>query len=114
MDGSRMELQTGEQPLDHLTTTEEILKELLHSKDNHNVIGIHALSFGPRMIMTAVEDIVDIKNDKIIVLKENDLLGIPLPESEILLSEIVQVHPFSTKYDDPFHIQLRAHKRDVT
>jgi hypothetical protein len=93
-------------------STEEILTELINSKINNNVIAISALSFGPRMIMTAVEDIMDIKKDKIILLKETDLLGTPLPESEILLSEIVRVHAFTTKYDDPFHIQLREHKRE--
>jgi hypothetical protein len=72
------------------------------------VIGITALSFGPSMIMTAVDDIIEVKNDKIVLLKETDLLGIRLPESQLLLSEIVRVHPLRTKYNDPFHVQLRG------
>lgn len=94
-----------------ITTSEEILKELVHSKENGNVIGITALSFGPTLLMTAVEDIIDVKNDKIVVLKEYDLLGLRLPESELLLSEIVRVHPLRTKYNDPFHVHLRGYRR---
>jgi hypothetical protein len=98
--------------LDWLTATEDILKALLDSKENGNVIGITALSFGPTMIMTAVDDVVDVKNDKIVLLKETDLLGIKLPESELLLSEIVRVHPLRTKYNDPFHARLRGERPD--
>ena len=94
--------------LEWLTSTEEILKALLASKENGNVIGITALSFGPTMIMTAVDDVIDVKNDKIVLLRETDLLGIRLPESELLLSEIVRVHPLRTKFNDPFHVRLRG------
>ncbi|MBT1701685.1 hypothetical protein [Chryseosolibacter indicus] len=106
-----MELNS-ESSLSYVTSTEEILKVLTQSLENGNVIGINALSIGPSMVMTAVEDIIDIKNDKIVVLKETDLLGIRIPEPEILLSEIVKVHLMRTLYDDPFHVQLREHKRD--
>jgi len=101
----------AEQELDWVTSTNEILKVLRHSRDNGNVVGITALPLGPAMIMTAVDDIIDVKNDKIVLLKETDLLGIALPESEILLSEIVKVHELRTKYNDPFHVQLRMYKR---
>jgi len=101
-----------EQTLEWVTNTEEILKILLDSKVNGNVVGITALSFGPTIAMTAVDDIIDVKNDKIVLLKENDLLGIRLTESEILLSEIVRVCPLKTKYNDPFHVRLRDYRRD--
>jgi hypothetical protein len=102
-----------EQTLQWTTNTEEILKILSDSKANGNVIGINALSFGPTIAMTAVDDIVDVKNDKIVLLKEIDLLGIKLSESEILLSEIVSVCPLKTKYNDPFHVRLRDYRRDI-
>src|SRR4051812_37017447 len=98
----------SEQQLNYVTALDAILTELIKSKDNGTVIGISALSMGPGMIMSAVEDIIDVRNDKIILLKDSDLLGIKLPESEILLSEIVKVYPLRTKYDDPFHEKLRA------
>jgi hypothetical protein len=104
----------SDEPLQWIYNTEEILQALLVSKETGNVIGITALSFGPTMAMTAVDDVIDVKNDKIVLLKENDLLGIRLPESEILLSEIVRVYPLKTKYNDPFHVRLRAYKREET
>lgn len=100
-----------ELPREGTTSTEEILKILWESKENGTVVGITALSLGPAAIMTAIEEIIDIKNDKIVVLKEPDLLGIRLSESEILLSEIVHACPLRTKYDDPFHIHLRGFRR---
>ena len=94
----------------YIINTSDIVKELRHSKEFGNVIGICAISLGPNMVMTAVEDIIDIKNDLLIILKETDLLGMKVPEEQIMLSEIVRVHPFRTLFDDPFHVQLRASK----
>ena len=94
----------------YIINTTDIIKELRHSKECGNVIGICAISLGPNMVMTAVEDIIDIKNDLLIILKETDLLGMKVPEEQIMLSEIVRVHPFRTLFDDPFHVQLRASK----
>jgi hypothetical protein len=102
----KMEVQV-EQTLSYVNQPDEILAELRNSKQNGNVIGIFALSLGPIMIMAAVDEVVEIKNDYLIILKETDLLGIRIPEEQIFLSEIVRVHPFKTRYDDPFHVRLR-------
>lgn len=101
-----MEVQK-ENLLSYVSSFDEILTELNNSKTYGNVIGIFAISLGPIMIMTAVDEIVDIKNDKLIILKETDLLGTKLPEEQIFLSEIVRVHAFKTRFDDPFHVKLR-------
>lgn len=93
--------------LQYLSRKEEIVRELYNSKLKGTVLGISAISLGPGMIMTAVEDILEIKNDLLIVLKETDLLGTKLAEEQILLSEIVRVYPFKTLFDDPFHVELR-------
>jgi hypothetical protein len=102
----KLEVQQG-QALTYVNKPDDILKLLQQSKDEGNVVGIFALSLGPIMIMTAVDDIFEMKNDKIIMLKETDLLGIKVPEEQILLSEIVRVHAFKTRFDDPFHVRLR-------
>jgi hypothetical protein len=102
----------AESKLVYINDPEEIVKELIHSQQHGNVIGISAISLGPSMIMTAVEDIMEIKHDKLIFLKETDLLGIKVPEEQIFLSEIVRVHPFRTQFNDPFHVQLRAMKTE--
>jgi hypothetical protein len=106
-----MEVQI-ENTLTYVNQPDEILRELKSSKENGTVIGICALSLGPCMIMTAVDDVVEIKNDVIILLRETDLLGIRVPEEQIFLSEIVRVHPFKTHFDDPFHVYLRTVGRD--
>jgi hypothetical protein len=102
-----------DQKLRYVNHPDQIVKELKHSLEHGNVLGISAISLGPNMIMTAVEQIMDIKNDKLIVLKATDLLGMKVPEEQILLSEIVRVHPFRTHFDDPFHVQLRDMKREA-
>lgn len=96
-----------EQQFNYANSPEEIAKALIHSKEHGNVVGICAISLGPSMIMTAVADILEVKNDLLIVLKETDLLGMKLPEEQIMLSEIVRVLPFRTQFDDPFHVKLR-------
>ena len=106
-----MEVQV-EQGLAYVNQQDDILRELNRSKNFGNVIGIFALSLGPIMMMTAVEEIIEIKNDRLIILKETDLLGIKIPEEQIFLSEIVRVHSFRTLFNDPFHVQLREMKRE--
>jgi hypothetical protein len=101
-----MEVQ-NENILTYVSKPDDILEALNHSKLLGNVIGIFAISLGPIMIMTAVDDIVDIKNEKLIILKETDLLGIKVPDDQILLSEIVRIHAFKTRFNDPFHVKLR-------
>jgi hypothetical protein len=105
-----MEAQVENQ-FQYLSQPEDIARELQHSMEHGNVIGICALSLGPNMVMTAVEEILEIKNDLLIQLKETDLLGMKLADGQILLSEIVRVHPFRTHFNDPFHVQLREMKR---
>jgi hypothetical protein len=101
-----MELQT-DNLLTYVSEPDEMLHVLQNSKETGSVVGIFAISLGPIMIMTAVDEIVDIKNDKLIVLKETDLLGICVPEEQIFLSEIVRVHAFKSCFDDPSHVRLR-------
>jgi hypothetical protein len=102
----------GESNFTYINDTTEIIKALQHSREHGNVIGICAISLGPSMIMTAVDDILEIKHDKLIFLKDTDLLGIKVPEQQIFLSEIVRVHPFRTQFNDPFHVQLRDMKTE--
>lgn len=102
-----MEVHKEQNLLTYVNKLDDIVKELINSKVFGNVIGIFAISLGPIMIMTAVDEIVDIRNDKLIMLKETDLLGIKIPEEQIFLSEIVRVHSFKTNFNDPFHVNLR-------
>ena len=100
-------MQASEHSFSYVGNTTDIISELKHSKEHGNVLGICAISLGPNMIMAAVDEMMEIKKDLLIFLKETDPLGMKLPEDQIFLSEIVRVHPFRTKFDDPFHVKLR-------
>ena len=79
-----------------------ILEELIRSRENGNVIGIWASSLGAGLHMCAVENILDddVEHDKVIILKENDLNGVPLQAHVLFLQEIDKVFPMKTIYDE--------------
>ena len=86
-----------------ITEPKSILHELINSRENGNVIGIWSSSLGTGLYMCAVENILDdeVEHDKVIVLKENDLNGIPLPVHVLFLQDIEKVFPLKTLYKDP-------------
>lgn len=92
-----------------ITEPKDILKELKASRENGNVIGIWAASLGPGLYTCAVENILDddVEHDKVIILKENDLNGVPLQAHVLFLQEIEKVFPMKTQYDDPEAIRIR-------
>lgn len=73
------------------------------SQEHGNVIGIWAPSLGEGLKMCAVENIFDDdeEHDKVIVLKEKDLNGVPLQAHVLFLQEIQKIYPFRTLYNDP-------------
>jgi hypothetical protein len=86
-----------------ITEPKNILDELIASRKNGNVIGIWAPSLGTGLYMCAVENILDDEeeHDKVIILKENDLNGVPLQVHVIFLQEIEKVFPLKTLYSEP-------------
>ena len=86
-----------------ITEPKNILDELIASRENGNVIGIWATSLGTGLFMCAVENIFDddVEHDKVIILKEKDLNGVPLQAHVLFLQEIEKVYPFKTIYNDP-------------
>ena len=85
-----------------MSEPKHILAELNHSRENGNAIGIWAPSLGPGLHMCAVENIMhdDIEHDQVIVLKDNDLKGVPLQAHVLFLQEIEKVFPMKTLYDE--------------
>lgn len=79
-----------------------ILEELNNSRENGNAIGIWASSLGPGLHMCAVENILDddIEHDKVIILKNNDLKGVPLQAHVLFMQEIEKVYPMKARYDE--------------
>lgn len=86
-----------------ITEPKNILHELISSREIGNVIGIWSSSLGTGLYMCAVENILDdeIEHDKVIILKEKDLNGIPLPVHVLFLQDIEKVFPLKTLYSDP-------------
>ena len=80
-----------------------ILEELIASRENGNVIGIWAASLGTGLFMCAVENILDddVEHDKVVILKEKDLNGVPLQAHVLFLQEIEKVFPLKTLYSEP-------------
>ncbi|MEO5599799.1 MAG: hypothetical protein ABIR06_02615 [Cyclobacteriaceae bacterium] len=92
-----------------ITHPKNILDELIASKENGNVVGIWAQPLGNGLFMCAVETIYDddVEHDKVIILKEKDLNGVPLQAHVLFLQEIEKVFPFKTIYDNPLPEQLK-------
>ena len=85
-----------------ITEPRSILHELINSRENGNVIGIWSPSLGTGLYMCAVENILDddVEHDKVVILKEKDLNGIPLPVHVLFLQDIEKVFPLKTIYED--------------
>jgi hypothetical protein len=88
-----------------------ILEELIASRENGNVIGIWAASLGTGLYMCAVENILDddVEHDKVVILKEKDLNGVPLRAQVLFLQEIEKVFPLKTLYNDTLTETAAAH-----
>lgn len=86
-----------------ISDPKSILHELNGSRENGNVIGIWSSSLGTGLYMCAVDNILDdeIEHDKVIILKEKDLNGVPLPVHVLFLQDIDKVFPLKTLYSDP-------------
>ena len=87
----------------------EILKKLIDSKVNGNLIGITSPLLSRIMVVTGVEDIV-LDDSPIVVLKPYDKSGCMLLETKIPLSEIYSVRPFTSKFENPFLQKLGDEK----
>lgn len=86
-----------------ITEPKDILQELISSREIGNVIGIWSSSLGTGLYMCAVDNILDdeVEHDKVIILKEKDLNGIPLPVHVLFLQDVEKVFPLKTLYSNP-------------
>lgn len=85
-----------------ITEPDAILEELDASRQNGNAIGIWAPSLGTGVFMCGVDNILDddVEHDKVIVLKEKDLKGVPLEAHVLFLQEIEKVYPSASLYNE--------------
>jgi hypothetical protein len=80
----------------------EVLVHLVESKKNTTVVGISAPVLGNGVFLTAVEEIIDMSHDHLIVLKGYDVTGYILERNKIRLSEIRGICPFKSPFKNPY------------
>ena len=93
-----------------ITDPGDILQELKGSLENGNVVGIWASPLGVGLFMCAVDNVFDddVEHDKVIILKEKDLNGVPLEAHVLFLQEIEKVFPLKAIYNNVPPEQLKA------
>lgn len=88
----------------------EMVSELLNSKIENNVLGLF-IRGEEELLTTAVTDVIDAGDDKIVHLRTTDLHGYPVAKNPVLLSEIRSVVCFKTRYDDPVYLKIRQRRK---
>ena len=90
--------KTGRNPDGIISDKQEILAELIASKESGNFLGIWAPCLGDGVFICSIENIHDgyAENDKVIIVKEKSLQGKSLQTNVIYLNEIEKVHRFKT------------------
>jgi hypothetical protein len=91
---------------EEFTTTGDIIKHLLSSKENGTVIGISSTVLGRTMVLTGIRDLI-FGDELLIVLMPFDTSGYMLPATKISVKDIRSVKPFKSKFENPFVAKLR-------
>jgi hypothetical protein len=91
---------------EEFTTTGDIIKHLLSSKENGTVIGISSTVLGRTMVLTGIQDLI-FGDELLIVLMPFDTSGYMLPATKISVKDIRSVKPFKSKFENPFVAKLR-------
>jgi hypothetical protein len=95
MEKNRPELQ-------FFTTSDEILRILIHSKEYGNVVGIVSPVLGAGMFITAVEKVV-LDYEVVVQIKAEDINGEVLDCNTLRLSDITCACPFRTRFEKLYH-----------
>jgi hypothetical protein len=88
--------------LEFTTSTNDILRILLDSKDRGNVIGIGSPALGAGIFMTAVDEVIE-DYEIVICLKPYDINGKRLEKNILKLTDITTACAFRSQYDQLFH-----------
>jgi hypothetical protein len=108
-------------PFDFVKTKKGMFRELMISKQANNIIGVFCKAFGEGMFLTAVEDLEEDMNSKVIVFHPYDITGRLLRRTRIDLREIEMVCPFNKTYKNPLssekvmeYVEMRSFHSDVS
>lgn len=91
-----------EGPLTIVNSRKNVLNALVSSLKQGTIVGVYAEALGEGMFLTAVEEIIDEENDKIVGFKRYDASGHILPRTHFALSEIKAVCPLNARYVNPY------------
>jgi hypothetical protein len=96
--------------LEFVTSSEEILRILIHSKEYGNVVGISSPSLGAGIFITAVDKVI-LDYEVVIQLKPVDVNGEHLERTTLKLTDITCACSFKSRFEKLFHQQ--AHHESV-
>jgi hypothetical protein len=84
--------------LEFVTSSEEILRILIHSKEYGNVVGISSPLLGAGIFITAVEKVI-LDYEVVVVLKPRDVNGRTLDKNILKLTELTCACAFRSRFD---------------
>jgi hypothetical protein len=93
--------QDSSQKLGMVSSRRAILKLIVNTKKNANVLGLYCPALGEGMLLVGIEDISLRDTEPVITLRPYDLNGILLQRNQISLSEIRSVCAFDAVYENP-------------
>src|SRR5687767_14218018 len=88
--------------LEFVTTSEEILRILIHSKEYGNVVGLSSPFLGAGIFITAVDKVI-LDYEVVIKLKPFDVNGSPLERTTLKLTDITCACSFKSRFDKLYH-----------
>jgi hypothetical protein len=88
--------------LEFVTTSEEILRILIHSKEYGNVVGLSSPFLGAGIFITAVEKVI-LDYEVVVQLKPYDVNGGHLEKTTLKLTDITCACAFKSRYDKIYH-----------
>lgn len=101
--------QRDTSPFDFIKTRKGILRELIISKQNRNLVGVYSPALGEGMFLVSVEEIERHNKEEIIIFHKYDMSGHILSRTHISIGEIKMVCPFDKTYHNPiFHVSIKS------
>ena len=88
--------------LEFMTTHDDILRVLIHSKEYGNMVGISSPLLGAGIFMTAVDKVI-LDYETIIQLKPFDVNGGLLEKNTLKLTDITTACAFQSRFEKLFH-----------
>ena len=95
------QLSQKENVFESTSSSSEILRILISSKEEAKSIAISSERLGPGFLITAVEDIILVEGETIILFKPFDVTGFILPTNKLRLADIAAVCPLNSEFENP-------------